>query len=1106
MLLLAFVPVLYFTACSKSPRNEPLFEEVKNSGIDFKNTITETADFNVFKYRNFYNGGGVAIGDLNNDGLADLFFTANQAGNKLYINNGGFQFEDVSERAGISDKNRWSTGVVFVDVNSDGWLDIYVCNAGNITDKSLRKNQLFINQGNLQFVDQAAEYGLDDAGYSTHASFFDYDLDGDLDCFLVNNSPIPVNTLNYENTRQIPDAQAPVAEYLKGGGDHLFKNEGGKFREVTYSAGIHGSIIGFGLGVSVSDLNADGYPDIYVANDFFERDYLYINQQDGTFRDALEEQIQHLSLSSMGADIQDLNNDGFPDIFTTDMLPNDDYRLKTNTAFEGYDVFDLKRRQGFYHQFTQNALQVNNGHGLFQETAFYSGVAASDWSWGALLFDADNDGLSDILVCNGIFRDVTDQDFIDFFANDVMQRMVLTGKKEEVGNIIKKMPTVPISNHFYRNQGNLKFLNSADEWGLGRPGFSNGAAYGDLDNDGDLDLVINNLNSPASVYRNKTNEKSNNGYLAFSLTYQAPNQRAIGSRIEVHIGNETMIRELFPARGFQSCVDHKIIFGTGQRTPDSATIVWPNGTVHTIKNPEINKLHPVVYNASQSRIKEPSPNATADASALFHAFEIGFDRHEEDDFVDFYFERNIPFMLSKLGPKAAVADVNGDGLEDVFVGGAAGKPRSLYIQTQGGFKKKSIKDFETYAFADVTEAFFFDADGDGDADLFTGGGGNHEAAGSQVYQNLLFLNDGKGNFTLKRGAFPLNLTNCGAAVAFDFDNDGDLDVFIGNRSEARQYGVIPKSYLMQNDGKGNFADATQRLAPDLSTPGMITAAAVDDLDGDGNLELVLTGEWMAPKIYSFQNGKAMLQATNFENKSGWWQSLKIADLDGDGRKDLLFGNMGENFYIKADSLRVAKLWVNDFDGNGLIDKVLSQQHNGKDYPVFTKREITDQMPSLKANNLRHAEFALKTVQQLLEPSVSKTKPGVVNYSSSAIAWNLGNSVFEWMPLPYQAQLSCINAWQVTDVNGDNKPDIFFGGNKTDLLPQFCSLDACSGGLLINKGNRRFEAAGPRESGISFRGVVRDIVLVGRGKDQTVLFIRNNDAPLAFRPGSAKKVQ
>jgi hypothetical protein len=1088
---------LIFLLNSCKPKSaDSLFKLVENSNIDFNNKLTESKEFNVFKYRNFYNGGGVATGDLNNDGLPEVFFTANQGSNKLYLNKGNLQFEDISDKSGFTNKKQWSTGVVFVDINADGWLDIYVCNAGNMLQKPLRKNQLFINNHNLTFTERAAEYGLDNDGYSTQASFFDYDLDGDLDCFLVNNSPIPVNTLNYANLRTIPDAQAPFPDFLKGGGDHFYRNDNGRFKDISKEAGIYGSIISFGLGVTVGDINQDGYPDVYVSNDFFEKDYLYVNQRNGTFKDEMEQRMQHISFSSMGADMQDINNDGKPDIFTTDMLPGDDYRLKTNTSFEGYDILKLKQDQGFYNQFTQNSLQVNNGEGKFMESAFYSGVAASDWSWGALLFDADNDGLSDIFVCNGIYRDVTDQDFIDFFANDVVNQMVITGKKEEVQTVIDKMPSVPIPNKAFRNKGQLRFSDEGMNWGFDQPTFSNGASYADLDNDGDLDLVISNVNQKALVYKNNSSEQHKAGYISVSLKYKSPNTFGIGSTVKIYKGKELISRELIPSKGFQSSVDYKLTIGIGNLQPDSLQIIWPDQSVSTVDRPAINKLHTLDYNTLQ--VKSFKPAVVPSVVPFLEAMKLPFNRHTEDDYVDFYNERNIPFMLSKQGPKGAVADVNGDGLEDIYIGGAAQQPGQLYLQTAGGLVKKDIPDFKKFAFSDVTAAFFFDADQDGDLDLFTGGGGNFAPAASEAYQNHIFINDGKANFVMKIGALPVSHTNCGAAIALDYDNDGKEDLFIGSRSEPQNYGVSPKSFLFHNEGNSVFTEVTETLAPFLSNAGMITSAAWADINGDQKKELLFSGEWMYPHAYRF-NGKVFTEVkTGLEKYAGWWQQLAVADLDKDGDADLVLGNLGENFYLKADQTNPVKVWIKDFDDNGITDKIFSHTVEGKDVPVFMKKDITDQIPSLKKGNLKHQEYARKSIQDLFSSNLQNAKTLTVNHAASGIAWNDGKGNFTLKSLPVELQLSSVNAISVTDVNRDGNPDLLLAGNFFDLLPQFCSVDASFGHVLLNDGKASFYLPASGESGIHLNRQIRDILPVQLGKNKGFVFLQNNDFPVYYK--------
>lgn len=1091
--VLVFIFPILFLHCGKK-KADHRFTLVENSGISFRNNLEESKENNVFRYRNFYNGGGVATGDLNNDGLPEVLLTANQGPNKLFLNKGSFKFEDITGSAGINYNGEWSTGVVFVDINADGWLDIYICTAGNMMNKELRRNKLYINNKNLTFSEQAAAYGLDNDGYTTHASFFDYDLDGDLDCFLINNSPIPVNTLNYANMRNVPEQQAPYKDFLKGGGDHLFRNDGGKYTEVTYQSGIYGSIISFGLGVTVGDVNDDGYPDIYLSNDFFEKDYLYINQRNGTFKDEIEDRTQHISFSSMGADMQDINNDGKPDIFTTDMLPDNDYRLKTNTSFEGYEVFRLKQNQGFYNQYTQNSLQVNDGRGRFMETGFYSGIAASDWTWSALCFDADNDGLSDIFVCNGIYRDVTDQDFIDFFANEIVGQMALSGKKEEVETVINKMPSIAIPNKMFRNKGGLKFEDIGNQWGLDAATFSNGASYADLDNDGDLDLVINNVNQDAMVYRNQSREKDSSQYIQLSLRYEGANPFAVGSLVKVFSGTEQITRELIPSRGFQSSMDYKLTIGLGRKQPDSIHVVWPNRTITSISKPALNQLRQVSYKAAEVR---PAIFGGIDQQAVFQQLQIPADSTREDEHVDFYVERNIPFMLSRQGPKAAVADVNGDGLDDVYVGGAMGKPRQLLLQKADGWVPREVPDFKRINFNDVTAAVFFDADQDGDADLFTGGGGNAEPAESDIYQNHLFLNDGQGNFTIKAGTFPFSGANCGVAVPMDYDGDGKTDLFIGGRSKPQQYGVPPPGFIMRNKGNALFEDVTASVFPELQHLGMVTGADWKDIDGDKRPDLVITGEWMAPRVYTYNGQKFSVRKTGLEELSGWWQSLAVADLDGDGDQDLVLGNLGENFYLRPDKDHPVHLWIKDFDGNGIPEKVFSHMVGNKDVPVFLKKEVTEQVPTLKKMNLKHDDYAKRSVQDLFGESLKGAQTLEVNYGASCLAINDGKGVFTVKPLPQQTTLSSINAIHVTDVNDDGKPDILAAGNFFDLLPQFCRIDASYAHTLINNGDGSFRALTPYASGIRISGQVRDIQQLQVKGRPAYLFMVNNAIPMMY---------
>jgi enediyne biosynthesis protein E4 len=1095
MKFLPLILVLMFFFSCKSSKEKLLFDLVEDSGIEFNNVVKDGEIENSFYFRNFYNGGGVALGDINNDGLSDVVLTSNMGENKIYLNKGDFKFDDITATSGFRQDSMWSTGVVMADINADGWLDIYICNSAHMKDGN-RRNKLYINNQNSSFTERSKEYGLDISGYCTQASFFDYDMDGDLDCFLINNSPMPISTLGYTNKRDLPDAEWNVADFLKGGGDHLYRNDNGVFKDVSKEAGIHGTLMSFGLGVSVGDVNNDGYYDVYVANDSYERDYLYINQKNGTFRDELEACMEHNSFSSMGADISDINNDGYQDIFTTDMLPADDYRLKTLGAFDNIDLYNTRIKIGFYHQFMKNCLMVNNRNGQFLETANFSGVSATDWSWGALFFDADNDGLNDIFVCNGVNRDVTNLDFMDFFANDVVQKMVISGEKQNVDSVLQHIPVNPVINSVFRNNGKLQFSDVAKDWGFGQPSFSNGAAYADLDNDGDLDLIVNNENQKAFVYRNNSREQNQNAYISVQLKGKAPNNFAIGSKIKIYKNNEIFSRELIPSRGFQSSMDYRQVIGLGQlKDVDSMVIIWPDQRYTKFDRPALNKLYSIEQPADAPLQKIDSLNPV---STYLQTISSNMDKHIEDDYIDYYYERNVPELLSREGPHIAKSDVNGDGLEDVYIGGAKDQPGQLYIQDANGkFTKKTQGVFMTYAAFEDVAVLFFDADKDKDPDLFIGAGGNNSRAGSRELQHRLYINDGKGNFTIDTKAFPNNDMNIAVAAANDFDNDGDQDLFVGSRSVPYQYGISPQSYIFQNNGSGEFSDITPPL---ISKAGMITAANWVDVFGDENKELVVTGQWMTTKVFGFSNNTFQeYKTTGLENMHGWWQSIHAADLNGDGKQDLVIGNIGENFYLKPDQKNPVKLWVNDFDQNGSMEQFLTRTVNGNDMPVFLKREITDQFPALKKENLRHSDYAYKSIHDLF-PKQILDKASILNfnYCSSVVAINNGNGAFTIQPLPLMVQLSSVNAISVSDINKDNKPDLVLGGNMFGFPPQFGRLNASYGHVLLNDGKANFTWIDPKNSGLFLRGQIKDIKEIGTKNSTSFIITQNDEVPVILQ--------
>ena len=1074
-------------SCKKEENSiDTLFTKLSSSqsGIDFTNTVENEKDFNIFKYRNFYNGGGVAIGDLNNDGLPDVYLTGNRVKNKLFLNKGDFKFEDITEESKTEGNRSWSTGVVMVDINADGWLDIYVCNAGNVKGDD-QKNELFINNGDLRFTEKAEEYNLADSGFTTHTAFFDYDSDGDLDAYILNNSFIPVNSLGYSNKRELRSEDWDLPELFKGGGDKLLKNENGKFVDVSEEAGIYGSLIGFGLGVTIGDVNNDLLPDIYVSNDFYERDYLYINNGNGTFAEDIKNRISHLSLSSMGADMADINNDGKPEIFVTDMLPEGDERLKNTSDFERYDVLKLKQSKDFHNQYMQNTLQLNNGDNTFSEIAFFSGVAQTDWSWGALLFDLDNDGYKDIYVSNGIYHDLTNQDFIDFFANEIYQKMAISGVKTSQDSIINSMPSTPIPNYAFRNNHDLTFTNETKNWGLEIPSFSNGTAYGDLDNDGDLDLVINNMNMPSFVYKNN----SNNNYLKLDLKGNQSNTFAIGTIAELYVGNQIIKQELIPSRGFQSSIDYVMTFGlANNKNVDSLKIIWPNKKVSQLGKTKANQTITLnIENAIQDvTLEKPVKN-----KLFFNEIKQELMAHQEDSYIDFNHEGLIPKMLSKEGPALAIADVNNDGNEDVFIGGAFNQKGQLYLQDDSGNLIPST--FASDAIFEDTCSVFVDLDNDGDQDLLVGSGGNFKNARTGV---RAYMNDSTGNF----GAYQIvsrTNGNVSAIAPNDFDNDGDIDLFVACLSIPGIYGIDPENVLLENNGKGFFKNVTSSKAEKTKSIGMSTDAIWNDIDKDGKDDLIIVGEWMSPKIYKNTGQKLEELTTNLSEYSGMYNTVEASDLDGDGDIDLVLGNRGLNSIYKATKESPAKMFVHDFDKNGTIEQIFTKTINNKDVPIHLKREITGQITSLKKQNLKFSEYATKSIDQLFTKQVlENARVKTISTFASLVAFNNGDGSFIIKELPREAQLSCICKIKCEDINKDGIMDLILAGNNFNYKPQFSRLDANQGLVLFGNNKRNF--INESNTGFKVKGEVKEMEWYTNKKGKRFLIVGiNNEQPKIF---------
>ncbi|HEY4290987.1 MAG TPA: VCBS repeat-containing protein [Puia sp.] len=1100
--------LLFLFACHSPsiPGEAPLFQlqSPAQTGIAFVNDVKDSTTLNIFNYRNFYNGGGVAIGDVNNDGKPDIFFTANQGSNRLYLNEGNWKFRDITQMAGVAGLHKWHTGVTMADINGDGWLDIYVSNSGE-PNGSKRENELYINQKDGTFKEEARQYGLDDKGIGTQAIFFDYDHDGDLDCFILNNSFRPIESFGYD--RYIRNTRSP------SGGHRLYRNDGGHFSDVSAEAGIYGSEIGFGLGVTAGDLNNDGWPDLYVSNDFFEKDYLYINQHNGTFREMTEDAIGHLSLSSMGSDMADINNDGNLDIFTTDMLPEGDYRLKTTTKFDNYNVQNAKLKNDFHHQFTSNCLQLNNGDGTFSEIACLAGIEATDWSWGALSFDFNNDGWKDIFVSNGISKDLTNQDFLDFFSDAATTAHV----KEQGFNykeFLDKMPSTPISNYAFVNQKNLRFTNESKSLGLAAPAFSNGAAYGDLDGDGDIDLVVNNENSTAFVYRNMTSERKNANYLTIQLKGTAPNTFGFGARVTLYAGGQQQVLEQMPCRGFESSVEPVLHFGLGQANEiDSLVVGWPNMKQQTLYHQKADTTLILHQDLASQPLRLPGNNSHPLFQNTTATDITGAIRHCENSFIDFDLENLVPKMLSTEGPKLAIGDVNGDGLPDFITGNAAHDTTRLFLQLPNGHFAESPQ----FAFArdkdDETIGLeLFDADNDGDLDLVAASGGGQDPPGSVNGLTRLYLNDGKGNFTRSLTGWPLISLNASCVRTRDFDGDGLIDVFIGGRSVTGSYGRNPGSVLLKNKGKGVFTNVTASLAPDLLSSGMVTDARWADIDGDGQKELVVVGDWMPVTIYKYTRGR-LSKTKELPHSSGWWNCLSIADMDGDGRPDLIAGNNGLNSKIRADEQHPARLFEGDFSNNGRSQCIAAYyKTDGKSYPINLRSDIVGQIPLLKKKFLRYDAYAGKTLEEVLtEEQRNKALQLSVEQTQSCVFYNEGNQNFTMTPLPLRAQFSAVFGIWVSDLNNDKRPDLLLGGNFYGLKPEIGRLDASYGVTLITDSGpapqsaptRHFHYLSPAESGLFIRGEVRDLQSISTPQGPTLIAARNNDSLQLFRKTISK---
>lgn len=1081
---------------SKTENNITLFELLSSerTKIDFENNITYTNEFNIYTYRNFYNGGGVGLGDVNNDGLLDVYLTANQLPNRLYINKGNFVFEDVTDTAKLSGNRAWSTGVSMVDINSDGWLDIYVCNSGDVNGDN-RQNEFFINNGDGTFSEKAEQMGLADSGLSTHAAFFDYDKDGDLDVYLLNNSFTAVSTFNFQKkSRDKRDEK---------GGDKLFRNDSGKFIDVSEEAGIFGSEIGFGLGVSVADLDKDGWLDLYISNDFFERDYIYMNNGDGTFSEDLENQMRSTSLSSMGSDVADITADGLPEIFVTDMLAKNDDRYKTTMTFENWDKYQYNLKNGYYRQNTRNTLHLNNGISFgnkltFSEVGRLAGVEATDWSWSALITDFDNDGHKDLFVANGLAQDIHDQDYLNFISDEEIKKMIVKKNGVDYNKLVELVPVNRISNFAYAGDSNLGFKDVTNYWGLDTPSHSSGSAYGDLDNDGDLDLIVNNINMPPFIYKNNSTEllKENN-YLKVKLKGEKNNINAVGAKVTIKSDEQIFYLEQSPIRGFQSTVDNIMHFGLGEISSiDSLIVDWYYGKRSVLTDIPVNQIVVIDENeALKPEYKLEQKNNKSIFKNVSKTIDLDYS-HVENNYVDFDRDRLLYHMKSTEGPKIDVGDVNNDGLMDFYIGGAKNSPGKLFLNIgQNKYKSSNADLFEKDKQSEDSQVVFFDADNDGDIDLYVSSGGVEFSSSSYALFDRLYINGGFGEFTRSSQLLPTsNPESTSVVIPNDFDKDGDLDLFVGIRLKPGSIGVPQNGYILANNGKGEFTDVTLELAPEMIGLGMITDAKWADFDNDDDYDLIIVGEWMGIKLFENDdsNFNEISNNVGLKNTSGWWNRIASSDIDNDGDIDFIVGNHGLNSRFKASVDEPISCYINDFDNNGSIEQIVSIYNEGKSYPLVLRHDLIKQLPHLKKKYVYYNNYKGQTIEDIF--TTEELKNSIVHEVTmleSVMLINNGKGLFKIKPLPKETQFAPIYGISVSDFDKDGVMDLVLGGNLYNVKPEIGSYDASYGQFLKGNGNGDFTVYSMGESGLFLDGEIRDLKIIKHKQNNLLLVSKNN---------------